>query len=117
MAGEKKLRHIGFIMDGNGRWAKSRNKPRAFGHRKGADTIEKVLTECFNQEVQVVSLYAFSTENWSRPKDEIDAIFDLLRSFLKKYTKTLMDKEIRLVISGDLSPIDKKLTEECINKS
>lgn len=114
MAGEKKLRHIGFIMDGNGRWAKSRNMPRTYGHKKGADTIEKVLTECYNQGVQAVSIYAFSTENWSRPKDEIDAIFDLLRSFLKKYAKTLVEKQIRLIISGDLGAIDEKLANECI---
>ena len=111
---EKHLRHIGFIMDGNGRWAKQHGKPRTFGHKKGADTIEKVLEACYEKGVSVVSLYAFSTENWSRPKDEIDAIFNLLRSFLKKYSKKLMEKKIRLLISGDLSPIDESLREECL---
>ena len=110
---EKKLRHVGFIMDGNGRWAKQRNKPRTFGHKKGADTIVNVLEACFEGGVEVVSLYAFSTENWSRPKDEIDAIFDLLDTFLKKYSKKLFQKEARLVISGDLSPVSKELRERC----
>ena len=107
------LRHIGFIMDGNGRWAKQRNKPRTFGHKKGADTIIKVLTECFNQKVEVVSLYAFSTENWSRPKEEIDEIFKLLRDFLKRYTSKLIEEKIRLVISGDISVIESGLRDEC----
>ena len=111
---EKKIRHVGFIMDGNGRWAKRKNKPRSYGHKKGADTIEKVIEECYNQGVEVVSLYAFSTENWSRPKDEIDTIFDLLRTFLQKYTKKLLDDKIRLIISGDLSPVDEKLRLACL---
>ena len=110
---EKKLRHVGFIMDGNGRWAKQRQKPRTFGHKKGADTIVDVLEECFNNGVEVVSLYAFSTENWSRPKEEIDAIFDLLDKFLKKYSKKLLEKKARLIISGDLSPVSEELRERC----
>ena len=105
----KRLRHVGFIMDGNGRWAKKRNKPRTFGHKKGADAIVGVVEECFENGVEVVSLYAFSTENWSRPKAEIDAIFDLLGTFLKKYSKTLFQNEISLLISGDLSPVSEKL--------
>ena len=108
---EKKLRHVGFIMDGNGRWAKERNKPRTFGHKKGADTIIDVLEECFSNGVEVVSLYAFSTENWSRPKEEVDTIFDLLGTFLKKYSKKLFEKKARLVISGDLTPVSKELRE------
>ncbi len=110
---ERKLKHVGFIMDGNGRWAKARQKPRTFGHKKGADAIIDVLEECFNNGVTVVSLYAFSTENWSRPKQEIDAIFDLLDNFLKKYSKKLYEKKARLVISGDLSPVSKGLRERC----
>ena len=108
---EKKLRHVGFIMDGNGRWAKERNKPRTFGHKKGADTIIDVLEECFSNGVEVVSLYAFSTENWSRPKEEVDTIFDLLGTFLKKYSKKLFETKARLVISGDLTPVSKELRE------
>ena len=111
---EKKLRHVGFIMDGNGRWAKERSKPRTFGHKKGADAIIDVLEECFDSGVEVVSLYAFSTENWARPQDEIDAIFDLLGKFLKKYSKKLFEKKSRLIISGDLSPVSEELRERCV---
>ena len=61
--------HVAFIMDGNGRWAKSQGKPRNFGHKKGADNVDFVVSACFEKGVKVVSLYAFSTENWSRPKE------------------------------------------------
>ena len=116
MAGgkEKRLRHIGFIMDGNGRWAKQHGKARSFGHRKGANTIEHVLDACYAKGVEAVSLYAFSTENWARPKEEVDTIFSLLRSFLKKYSKRLMDKKIRFIISGDLAMVEDSLREECL---
>ena len=80
-------KHVGFIMDGNGRWAKLRGKPRTFGHQKGADAIYNVVNGCYKRDIKAVSLYAFSTENWSRPKEEVDKIFDLLAKFLKKYTK------------------------------
>ena len=102
-------RHIGFIMDGNGRWAKSRNKPRSYGHKKGADVIEEVVSYCFDNGVEAVSLYAFSTENWSRPKEEIDTIFDLLDKFLKRYASKLVKESIKLVISGDLSRVSDNL--------
>ena len=110
MAEEKKVpRHIGFIMDGNGRWAKLRGKSRSYGHKKGADVIEEVVSACFDEGVEAVSLYAFSTENWSRPKEEIDTIFDLLEKFLRRYENKLVNERIRLIISGDLSEISEKL--------
>lgn len=110
MAEEKKIpRHIGFIMDGNGRWAKLRGKSRSYGHKKGADVIEEVVSACFFEGVEAVSLYAFSTENWSRPKEEIDTIFDLLEKFLRRYENKLVNERIRLIISGDLSEISEKL--------
>ncbi len=103
-------RHVGFIMDGNGRWAKQRNKPRNFGHKKGADNVEKVVSACFRFGLEVVSLYAFSTENWGRPKDEVDKIMDLFYKFMLKYEKTLHKNEIRLVVSGDKSELSEKLS-------
>ena len=110
---EKIPRHIGFIMDGNGRWAKEKGKPRVFGHKKGADVIHEIVSASFNSDIEVVSLYAFSTENWSRPKEEVDSILDLLRKFLKKYAKELIDEEIKLIISGDLSALPEALRLEC----
>ena len=108
-------RHIGFIMDGNGRWAKKRGKPRSFGHKKGADVIEEVVSACFDCGVEVVSLYAFSTENWSRPKEEIDTIFDLLEKFLRRYERKLLAEHIRLIISGELSAIGEKLRRRSLS--
>ena len=102
-------KHVGFIMDGNGRWAKLRGKPRSFGHIKGSDNVEKVVTDCFSRGVYAVTLYAFSTENWSRPKEEVDKILSLLEKFLKKYIKTLVKNEVKLVFSGDLSALPKSL--------
>lgn len=105
-------KHIGFIMDGNGRWAKLRGKPRTFGHQKGADAIYNVVNGCYKRDIKAVSLYAFSTENWSRPKEEVDKIFDLLAKFLKKHTKTLIKHEARLNISGDKSQLPEHLVKE-----
>ena len=116
MAEEKKVpRHIGFIMDGNGRWAKLRGKSRSYGHKKGADVIEEVVSACFFEGVEAVSLYAFSTENWSRPKEEIDTIFDLLEKFLRRYENKLVNERIRLIISGALSEISEKLRNRSIS--
>ena len=116
MTEEKKVpRHIGFIMDGNGRWAKLRGKSRSYGHKKGADVIEEVVSACFDEGVEAVSLYAFSTENWSRPKEEIDTIFDLLEKFLRRYENKLVNERIRLIISGDLSEISEKLRNRSIS--
>lgn len=103
--------HIGFIMDGNGRWAKKQGKPRNYGHQKGAEKVEDVVTWCFEAGVKYVSLYAFSCENWGRPKEEVDKIISLLVNFLKKYTKTLIKNEIRLVVSGDISVFDSDIIE------
>ena len=109
-------RHVGFIMDGNGRWAKQRNKPRNFGHQKGAENVEKVVSACFSSGIEYVSLYAFSTENWGRPKEEVDKIMELFYKFLVKYTKSLIKNEIRLIVSGDKSKLTDKLVE-LINQS
>ena len=104
--------HVGFIMDGNGRWAKLRGKPRTYGHSKGADAIQGVVKGCYKTGIKAVSLYAFSTENWSRPKEEVDKIFDLLAKFLKKHVKTLIKYEARLNISGDISVLPTHLLTE-----
>ena len=106
-------RHIGFIMDGNGRWAKKQGKIRSFGHRKGADILDGLLTYCYDKGIKAVSMYAFSTENWSRPKEEIDVIFDILRKFLKRYKQKLIRDKVRFLISGDLNAIPETLRLLC----
>ena len=108
---EKNLvpRHVGFIMDGNGRWAQQRKKPRNFGHQKGADNVDTVVSACFSYGVEYVTLYAFSTENWGRPKKEVEKIMNLLYKFLVKYTKKLITNEIRLTVSGDKAGLSEEL--------
>ncbi|MBE5743924.1 MAG: di-trans,poly-cis-decaprenylcistransferase [Clostridiales bacterium] len=108
-------RHVGFIMDGNGRWAKQKNKPRNFGHKKGAENVEKVVSACFKLGVEYISLYAFSTENWARPEQEVNAIMDLLQKFLVKYKKTLLTNEIRLIVSGDRTRLNDALIEKILD--
>ena len=106
-------RHVGIIMDGNGRWAKLRGKPRSYGHKKGAEVIDEIVSECFGKGIEAVSLYAFSTENWIRPKEEVNAIFGLLGLLLNSKFKKLMREKVRLLVSGDLSAIPENLRKRC----
>ena len=97
-------RHIGIIMDGNGRWAKQRGLPRTAGHKVGADTFQKITNYCGKIGVEVLTVYAFSTENWARPKEEVDTIMDLLRSYLKNsFKQTRKDIIVRFI--GDRAPL------------
>ena len=97
-------RHIGFIMDGNGRWAKLRGYPRVKGHRAGLKTVDNVLDLCKKYGVSYVSLYVFSTENWSRPKEEVDNLFNLAREYLKK-SNGFRKRDIRVVVSGSMAEL------------
>ena len=106
-------RHVGIIMDGNGRWAKLRGKPRSYGHKKGAEVIDEIVSECFDKGIEAVSLYAFSTENWIRPKEEVNVIFGLLGLLLNSKFKKLMREKVRLIVSGDLSAIPENLRKRC----
>lgn len=101
--------HIGIIMDGNGRWATARKKPRSFGHRAGSDNVDRIVTHAFESGVKVVSLYAFSSENWSRPKKEVDELMRLLEKYFKKFINKLLDKNVRLCVMGDVSVLSDKL--------
>lgn len=105
---EKLPNHVGIIMDGNGRWAQKRGLPRIFGHREGAKTVRKIVETSAKLGIKCLSLYAFSTENWNRPKDEIKGLFSLLRYYIKLERKTLIKNNIKLVVSGDISNLDKK---------
>ena len=111
MEGLKIPRHIGFIMDGNGRWAKQRKQPRNFGHIHGSNRIDEVVTACLDLGVECVSLYAFSTENWARPKEEVDKICEILYKFLGDYAKKLIANKVRLKISGDYTKFPKKIID------
>ena len=94
-------RHIGIIMDGNGRWATRRHLPRSSGHRAGVKNIEPVLKCLLNAGVDCVTLYAFSTENKDRPKDEVDTLVDLIRKRLKPMMRKVIDKGARIMFSGE----------------
>lgn len=104
--------HVGIIMDGNGRWATARGKKRAYGHEAGAKNIEIVVDCLFEKGVENVSLYAFSTENFSRTKDEVDELMSLLKKGLKKYGNYAVNKKVRLIVSGDMSLLNADLNRE-----
>ncbi len=102
-------KHIGIIMDGNGRWAKKRGLPRSAGHIVGAKTFETILDYADSIGVEVVTAYAFSTENWSRSKNEVEAIMDLLYDYLLRVESEFRKRNARLIISGDTSKFSDKL--------
>lgn len=104
--------HIGIIMDGNGRWAKKRGLPRSAGHRAGAKVLEQITRDAGNLGVKFLTVYAFSTENWKRPKEEVDALMKLLVEYLDDYKRLIGDEDIRVKIIGS----KEGLSEELINK-
>ena len=96
-------RHIAVIMDGNGRWAKKRGLPRKAGHKVGAETFRTIATYCKDIGVQYFTVYAFSTENWKRPQDEVDALLNLFRSYLKEAAETMFERGVAVRVLGDLT--------------
>lgn len=93
-------RHVAVIMDGNGRWAKARGLPRVEGHKAGADSVKEIIENCARLGVEMLTLYAFSVENWKRPKDEIDLLMELLKQYIRKNLSTLMENDIRFRAIG-----------------
>ena len=102
-------RHIAIIMDGNGRWAKKRGLPRTAGHKIGAETFRDIAAYCRELGVEYLTVYAFSTENWKRPKDEVDTIMGLLEQYLQEAINTMKKDQIRLRILGDATALSPKL--------
>ncbi len=105
-------RHVAIIMDGNGRWAKKRKLPRSFGHKAGASRVQEIIETSGNMGIEVLSLYAFSTENWKRPEKEVENIMGLLRHYLKNNSNDLRDNGIRLNILGKIEDLPLDLQEE-----
>ncbi|OQC11203.1 MAG: Ditrans,polycis-undecaprenyl-diphosphate synthase ((2E,6E)-farnesyl-diphosphate specific) [Tenericutes bacterium ADurb.Bin087] len=108
------IKHIAFILDGNGRWAKARNKPRTYGHEKGFSSLFDVGIAVNKRQIPFMSVYAFSTENWSRPKKEVDFLFKTLERRLHSVLKKVHKNNIKIVTSGDLSRLPTS-TQEAIN--
>jgi len=102
-------KHIAIIMDGNGRWAKLRNKNRHYGHRQGTKTVKRIVEACAEIGIKNLTLYTFSTENWNRPKEEVDALMDLLVNSINKELDNLIKNNISLKVIGDT----KKLPTHC----
>ena len=121
---ESPPKHIAIIMDGNGRWAKSKGLPRWKGHEAGAESVRRVIEACVDAEVEYLTLFAFSTENWNRPKTEVDALMKLLEQFLKKHSQELQKNGVKLQAIGrindlteaPLRELNKTITETKNNK-
>ncbi|SHG93434.1 isoprenyl transferase [Tepidibacter thalassicus] len=109
-------KHIAIIMDGNGRWAKKRFLPRTFGHKAGVETIREIVKECSALGVNYLTLYAFSTENWKRPKEEVSTLMNLLVEYLRKEVKELHKNNVILNTIGDISYLPKVAIDE-LNKA
>jgi undecaprenyl diphosphate synthase len=107
-------RHIAIIMDGNGRWAKERKLPRTIGHKAGVETIREIVKECSNLGVKYLTLYAFSTENWVRPKDEVNALMNLLVQYLKTEFKELNENNVIINHIGDIEKLPTICKKELI---
>ncbi|ERI62184.1 di-trans,poly-cis-decaprenylcistransferase [Capnocytophaga sp. oral taxon 863 str. F0517] len=105
-------KHLAIIMDGNGRWAKQQGKPRIFGHEKGAKTVREIIQEVSEIGIPYLTLYAFSTENWKRPKLEVEALMHLLSRYLKKEVAIMQENNIRLNAIGDLESLPAKVRKE-----
>ena len=105
-------KHIAIIMDGNGRWAKEKGKPRTFGHKKGSEALKKLCKEAPKIGVEYITVYAFSTENWKRPKEEVDFIMNLLRHYLNDSIKNAKKDNLVVRIIGDKKGLDEDIIEK-----
>ena len=103
--------HVGFILDGNGRWASSKGLPRSIGHKRGAENVEVILRKCSEMGISIVTLYAFSTENWNRPVFEVRALMKLFKYYLNKKLTMLYQENVKVVVIGDISPFPKIIKE------
>lgn len=101
--------HLAIIMDGNGRWASAKSKNRTFGHRQGAKVVREITQYCAGQNIKYLTLYAFSTENWLRPKQEVDFLMKLLEHYLQSELEVYQRNNIRFIVIGDVEGLSKKL--------
>ena len=98
--------HIAIILDGNGRWAKAKGMPRNYGHDQGSKNVERICEEAWRMGIKYLTVYAFSTENWSRPESEVTALMKLLRNYMKTCLKTAAKNDMKIRVIGDIEPLD-----------
>ena len=98
--------HVAIILDGNGRWAKSKGMPRNYGHAQGSKNVERICEEAYRMGIKYLTVYAFSTENWNRPQDEVDALMKLLRNYMKTCLKTAAKNDMKIRVIGDITRLD-----------
>lgn len=114
---EKELvipKHVAIILDGNGRWAKKRFLPRTAGHAAGAKNLEKICKTAYEMGIEYLTVYAFSTENWKRPQDEVDTIMKLLNDYLNTCVKTANDNKMKCRLIGDMTRLDSSMQERIL---
>ena len=102
-------KHVAIILDGNGRWAKSKGMPRNYGHAQGSKNVERICEDAYRMGIKYLTVYAFSTENWSRPKDEVDALMKLLRNYMKTCLKTAAKNDMKIRVLGDTTRLDEDI--------
>lgn len=101
--------HIAIILDGNGRWAKSKGMPRNYGHAQGSKNVERICEDAYRMGVKYLTVYAFSTENWNRPEDEVAALMKLLRNYMKTCLKTAAKNDMKIRVIGDITRLDEDI--------
>lgn len=101
--------HVAIILDGNGRWAKSKGMPRNYGHAQGSKNVERICEEAWRMGIKYLTVYAFSTENWNRPKSEVDALMKLLRNYMKTCLKTAEKNDMKIRVIGDVTALDEDI--------
>lgn len=106
--------HIAFIMDGNGRWARRRFRPRAFGHRAGVQNMTKICSHAFRIGVRIVTVFALSTENLSRPQEELDELFELFRVYFNKKKERLLEMQVKINVLGDITVLPEDIQEDIL---
>lgn len=108
-------KHVAIILDGNGRWAKAKGMPRNYGHVQGAKNVERICEDAWHMGIKYLTVYAFSTENWRRSKDEVDALMTLLRNYMKTCVKTAKKNHMRVRVIGDKSGLAKDIQDSINN--
>ena len=106
--------HVAIILDGNGRWAKKRGMPRNYGHAQGAKNVEKICEEAWRIGIKYLTVYAFSTENWNRPQNEVDALMKLLRNYMKTCLKTAAQNDMKVRVIGDITRLDEDIQKRIL---